>query len=213
MTLNVTLPYNLEHKRDNFESHNSLKLRFTNIWGLCSNFVEYESFLESNSPDILTLHETNLDNSTDSDNFFVKGYLHLIQKDSVTHMHGLAVYVKEDLPFAQDLSLENSADSHLCLWLDLLHSMSFFFFLYRSPSSSLCAVVDTILFNIDEVLSINPSANVFIFRDSNTHHMRFFRKSKKREKRAKYLKILAKMCKICKYFEKRQVIVCDYCTQ
>ena len=91
MTLNVTLPYNLEHKRDSFESHNSLKLRFTNIWGLCSNFVEYESFLESNFPDILTLHETNLDNSIDSDNFFVKGYLHLIQKESVTHMHGLAV--------------------------------------------------------------------------------------------------------------------------
>ena len=29
-------------------------------------------------------------------------------------MHGLAVYVKEGLAFAQDLSLENSADSHLC---------------------------------------------------------------------------------------------------
>ena len=38
----------------------------------------------------------------------------LIQKDSITHMHGLAVYVKEGLPFAWDLSLENSADSYLC---------------------------------------------------------------------------------------------------
>ena len=28
-------------------------------------------------------------------------------------MHGLAVYVKEGLPFAWDLSLENSADSYL----------------------------------------------------------------------------------------------------
>ena len=37
--------------------------------------------------------------------FFVRSYLLLIQKDSVTHMHGLAVYVKEGLPFAQDLSL------------------------------------------------------------------------------------------------------------
>ena len=68
MTLNVTLPYNLEHKRDSFESHNSLKLRFTNIWGLCSNFVEYESFLESNSPDILALPQTNLEDSTESGN-------------------------------------------------------------------------------------------------------------------------------------------------
>ena len=46
---------------DNFESHNSLKLSFTNIRGLRSNFVDYESFLESNSPDILALCETNLD--------------------------------------------------------------------------------------------------------------------------------------------------------
>ena len=101
-------------KPNNFEPHNSLKLSFTNIRGLCSNFVECESFLESNSPDILALCETNLDDSIDSGNFSVRGYLPLIRKDSITHMHGLAVYVKEGLPFAQDLSLENSADSYLC---------------------------------------------------------------------------------------------------
>ena len=59
-------------KPDNFESHNSLKLGFTNIRGLCSNFVDRESFLESNSPDILALCETNLDDSVDSGNFSVK---------------------------------------------------------------------------------------------------------------------------------------------
>ena len=42
------------------------------------------------------------------------GYLPSIQKDSSTHMHGLAVYVKEGLIFTQDLSLENSADFYLC---------------------------------------------------------------------------------------------------
>ena len=47
-------------KPDNFESHNSLKLSFTNIRGLRSNFVDCESFLESNSPGILALCETNL---------------------------------------------------------------------------------------------------------------------------------------------------------
>ena len=52
-------------------------------------------------------------------------------------MHGLAVYVEEGLPFAQDLSLENSADSYLCFWLAVLHLVSYFFFLYRPPSSSL----------------------------------------------------------------------------
>ena len=85
-------------------------------------------------------------------------------------MHGLAVSVKEGLPFARDLSLENSADSYECFRLALLHSVSYFFFLYRSPSSSLCTVFDSISSNIDEVLSINPSANVFVFGDFNVHH-------------------------------------------
>ena len=158
-------------KPDNFESHNSLKLNFTNIWGgLRSNFVDCVSFLESNSPDILTLCETNLHHSIDSVNFSVRGYLPLIRKDSSTHMHGLAVYVKEGFPFAWGLSLENSEDSYLCFRFALLHSVSYFFFLYRSPSSSLCTVFDSVSSNIDEVPSINPSANVFIFGDFNVHH-------------------------------------------
>ena len=83
-------------KPDNFELHNSLKLSFTNIWGIRSNFAECESFLESNSPDIFTLCETNLDDSIDSGNFCVRGYLLSIWKDSATHMHGFAVYVRKD---------------------------------------------------------------------------------------------------------------------
>ena len=61
-------------------------------------------------------------------------------------MHGLAIYVKEELPFAWDLSLETSADSHLCFWLALRYSVSHFFFPYQSPSLSWC---------MDEVLWIN----------------------------------------------------------
>ena len=120
-------------KPDNFELHNSLKLSFTNIRGLLSNFVDCESFLESNSPAILALCETNLDDSIDSGNFSVRGYLPLIRKDSSTHMHGLTVFMKEGLSFAWDLSLENSEDSYLCFRLALLHSVSYFFFLYQSP--------------------------------------------------------------------------------
>ena len=32
-------------------------------------------------------------------------YLPLIRKDCITHMYGLAVYVREELPFAQDLRI------------------------------------------------------------------------------------------------------------
>ena len=58
----------------------------------------------------------------------------------------------------------------LCFGLALLHSVSYFFFLHWSPSSALCTVFDSISSNIDEVLSINPSANTFVFGDFNVHH-------------------------------------------
>ena len=53
------------------------------------------------------------------------GYLPFIRKYSITHLHGPAVHVKEGLPFAQELSLENSADSYLFFQLALHHLASF----------------------------------------------------------------------------------------
>ena len=96
----------------------------------------------------------------------MRGYLLLIQKDSSTHTHGHTVYVKEGLPFAGDLSLKNSADSYLYFQLALIHSVSYFLFLYQSLPPS-------ISFNIDEVLSINP-ANVFTFGGFNVQHKDWF---------------------------------------
>ena len=84
-------------------------------------------------------------------------------------MRDLVVYVKEGLPFVRDLSLENSPDSYLCFRLTLIHSVSYLFYLYRSPSLSLCMVFDSISSNIDEVLSISPSGDVFVFVDYSIH--------------------------------------------
>ena len=134
-----------------------------NIQGLRPNFVECEFFLESNSPDILALFETNLDDSNFSGNFSVRGYLSLIWKKYITHAWS-CVYVKEGLPFARDLSLENSVYSYLCFQLALLHSVSYVFSLYR-----FLPVFDHISSNVDEVPSINPSA-VFVFGDFNVNH-------------------------------------------
>ena len=129
------------------------------------NFINCESFLESNSLDILALCETNLDGLIHLGNFSVRDYRPLIRKDSAIHIHGLRVSVNKI-----DLSLENSANSYLCFRLALLYSVSCFFFLFLFPSSSLCTSFDSISSNIDKVLSINPSANVFVFGDFNIHH-------------------------------------------
>ena len=114
------------------------------------------SFLESNSPDILPLCETPLDDWIDFGNFSARGYLPLIRKDSSTHMHCLAVFLKEGLPFAQHLSLD------LRFWVAFLHSMSYFFFLYRSPSSSLCTVFDSV------------SSKIYMRFSRSTHQLMFF---------------------------------------
>ena len=109
----------------NFQSPNSLMLSFTNIWGLLSWLWIFPWIKFSWRSCSMW---RNLD---DSGNFTVRDCFPLILKDSTTHMlYDLADYLKKELPFAQDLSLENSADSYLCFQLTLLHSVSYFFFLY-----------------------------------------------------------------------------------
>ena len=141
-----------------------LKLNLTNIWRFPSNLVHCEPFLGSNYPVMLDLCKTNMDNSINSSNLSVRHYLPLIRNVFVINMHGLAVYVREELSFARDLSLENFADSCLCFRLALLHSVPYFLFLYWPPSSSLCTAISS---NIDEFLSISPSANSCLWR---LHH-------------------------------------------
>ena len=82
----------------------------------------------------------NLDDSIDSGNLSVRSFLPLIRKDSITHMHRLAVYMKEGLPFARNVSLENSIDSYLCFRSALRHSLPCFSSFCRLPSSYLCTV-------------------------------------------------------------------------
>ena len=106
--------------------------------------------------------ETNLDDSNDCGNFSVRGYLPLIQMERSTYIHGLAVYVKEGLPFAQDLSLENK--------LYFTHLLSYFFCHYQSPSLSLSTAVGSISCNIDDAPLINPSAIMFVIGDFNIHN-------------------------------------------
>ena len=81
-------------------------------------------------------------------------------------MLGCAVYVKEGLPLTLDLLLPI-----LTMFLTgfTLHSKPYFFFLY-GPPLSLYTIFDSISYNIDEVLSLNPSGNVLFFGDFNVHH-------------------------------------------
>ena len=93
---------------------------------------------ESNCLRILALCETNLDHLIDCGDFSVTDYFPLIRKDSVTHMRGPSAFLNEGLPFAQDLSLEDSQGSYLrfrifmlyFIWCLLLFPLSINFFIF-----------------------------------------------------------------------------------
>ena len=67
-----------------------------------------------------------MDDSIDSSNFSVSGYLPLIQKDSVTHRHALAGYVKEGRPFAQNLLIFSTGFTSFSVLLIFPLSITFF---------------------------------------------------------------------------------------
>ena len=62
---------------------------------------------------------------------------------------------------------KSDTDHHFGLYYLLV---SYFFFLYQSLSSLLCTVFHSISSNIDEILTIISSANVFVFGDFSDRH-------------------------------------------
>ena len=120
------------------------------------------------------------------------GYLPLNRKDCSTRIHGLAVYVKEGLRFARDLSLENSVFYWLYFTqcfntfssIDHLLLLSITF--YRSPSSSINHLLSITFFfyrspsSIDHLLQRSPSSSIdhllllsitFFYRSPSIDHL------------------------------------------
>ena len=74
-------------------------------------------------------------------------------------MYGLAVYVKEGLPFARDLSLENSADSYVFDWLYFTQCLTSF----SSIDHLLClCAVFLILFHLTQ-MRFSRSTHLLVF--------------------------------------------------
>ena len=59
----------------------------------------------------------------------------------------------------------------ICFRLALLYSVFYYFFLHPSFSSSLCSIFNAVSSNIDDVRSVIPFANVFVFGDFMVHHV------------------------------------------
>lgn len=148
-----------------------LNISYTNIRGFRTNYSHIQSFLANSSPDILAISETNLGpNINTKTDFLNSGYLPLVRKDSETHMHGLGVYLRDSLPITRVSELEDINLPYMCFRLSLLHSTSYLYFLYRSPSSQDCSVIQSVSDSIDKALNLHHTANIFVFGDFNAHH-------------------------------------------
>ena len=141
--------------------HNSLKLSFTNIRGLCSNTVGCESFLKSCSTHIIALYKTNSNDSINSSNITVTGYIPLIWKNSVTHIHNLAVYVGTVIRKVQDFLFVFFLNGFTSFVLHIFLSITVFAFVHGYSCYFIWHKY---------VLSINRYANVLFFRTYKIHH-------------------------------------------
>ena len=83
-------------------------------------------------------------------------------------MHILGAYVRCNLPVARDLTLEDSNESFICFRLALLHSTTYLFFLYQSPTPSY-SVVEAVSSNIDKARGIQP-ADIIVCGDFNARN-------------------------------------------
>ena len=154
-------------------NHRHLTVYYTNVRGLREKFTDLEAFMLKNKPEIFALCETNLHHDIQDSDFQLPGYL-AIHRKVVGRMHGLGVYVKINLPIARESILQDENKSYMCFRLALLRSTTFIFFLYRSPSSSSCSVVEAVSSNIDKALILQPSANIMVYGDSNAHNTEWF---------------------------------------
>ena len=125
-----------------------LKISLSNICDLQTNFPHHESFILSQLLDLLILCETNLEGPIHTSHHSIHDYLSLIQNDSSTHMLGIGHFVKGNLPFTGDVSLESFKHSYMCCHLSLLYSISYSLYLcwFRtSLSSASCILFHLIL--------------------------------------------------------------------
>ena len=95
----------------------------------------------------------------------MRRFLPLIENDSITYRHDLAVHVKPVLPSTRDPSLENPDYSFR---LALLHSVTYLSFHYQLPSCSLWTVFGAVSSIVLFVSCL--FRNIIILLDLLVHH-------------------------------------------
>ena len=124
-------------------------MSFSNVCSLRTNFDEVSRFLQTRSPDLLALSETELDAGVSSADFSTGEYtLHRMDKSPC---HGLVVFAKNSLSLRRLKDSEDPRYEYLTFVAPLQSSTFILFFLYRSPSSN-CELLNVVSDKIDGLL-------------------------------------------------------------
>ena len=124
--------------------------------GILSNSVEWEAFLRSNSWHSCSMWEKR--------GWFNRFWQYLCEGSSFKvkgfgYSYAWSCSLREGRTFFCMVPISRKLSSFLLMSLALLHSVSYFFFLYRSPSLSLCTIY-TISSNISR---FSQSTHLLIF--------------------------------------------------
>ena len=148
-------------KPDNLESYNSLKLSFTNIWGLHSNYVGCEHSLNQTFQIFLLMwHKRGRLNWFQQFLGEVLPSFYLTFKRILLLIYILLKYMQRVTSFSTRLTLRKLWRFLFLFWTGfssigvVLFALSITIYLFVH---SFCCFS----YKIDEVLSINPSANLF----------------------------------------------------
>ena len=112
----------------------NFSISFSNIRGLRSNFPEVSQFVKDKAPDMLAVSETKLDSSILSAEVMPDGYV--VHRQDKGPCHGLAVFVKPNLPLVRLTDYEDSGHEFIAFVAHLEGSTLLLFFIYRSPSAN-----------------------------------------------------------------------------
>ena len=145
----------------------NVSISFSNIRGLRSNFSEVTQFVKDKAPDLLAVSETKLDPSILSEEVTPDGYV--LHRQDKAPCHGLAVFVKPNLPLVRLTDYEDPRHEFLAFVTHFDGSTLILFFIYRSPSVN-SEVFDVVSDKIDILMTKYPSAEIAVFGDFNVHH-------------------------------------------
>ena len=115
-----------------------LKFFHQNIRGLFHNIAKLSAFLHTHkNTHMFSLSETHIENSTPTQLFEIPGYTFINKNRDVGTHGGVAIYIKDSIPFTRRTDLE--VNELECIWLEINfpNTKSFLFSVwYRPPSTS-----------------------------------------------------------------------------